>query len=95
MITKTETYFMGFHLMLDSGVFLKPKWYDLPRRFGLRNRYRHYTCPKGAVMIGNEGSPDCFMTVRDEDYNALINSNIPVPEPKHNLARFQGLRSVM
>ncbi len=95
MITKTKTYFMGFRLLIDEGVNLKPRWYDLPRRLGFRKRYRHYTCPKGAVIIGNEGSPDRFMTVRDEDYNALINSNIPVLEPKDNLSLIQGLRQVM
>lgn len=90
MIRKTRTYFMGYRLLIDQGVNLKPRWYDLPRRLGFRKPYRHYTTPKGAVILGNEGNPDRFMTVRDEDHNALINSNIPGISPHDNLVNLAG-----
>ena len=72
---------MGYRLMIDVGVILKPKWYDLPRRLGFRKRVKQYTTPKASVLLSNENR---FMTVRDEDYNALLNSpDFPRP-PKRD-----------
>ena len=83
MIRKTNTYFMGYRLLIDAGVYLKPRWYDLPKQLGLRAREKHYTTPKGNVLLSNELR---FMTVRDEDYNDLLNSpDFPRPEPRDNL----------
>ena len=82
MITKTDTYFMGYRLMIDRGVILKPKWYDLPRRLGFRKLVKQYTVPKGSVILGNDLG---FMTVRDEDYHDLVNNpDFPRPEPRDN-----------
>ena len=84
MIKKTATYFMGYRLLIDVGVYLKPRWYDLPRRFRLRNREKHYTTPKDSVLLSNENR---FMTVRDEDYDDLLNSpDFPRPEPRDNMS---------
>lgn len=83
MINKTNTYFMGYRLLIDRGVILKPKWYDLPRLLGLRKRVKTYATPKDSVLLSNGNR---FMTVRDEDYDALFNSpDFPRPEPRDNL----------
>lgn len=85
MIKKTATYFMGYRLLIDSGVTLKPRWYDLPRLLGLRKRTKTYATPKDSVLLSNENR---FMTVRDEDYDALLNSpDFPRPEARDNLAQ--------
>ena len=83
MIEKTDTYFIGFRVMIDRGVIHKPKWYDLPRRLGFRKRVKQYTTPKGSVLLSKENH---FMTVRDEDFYDLLNSpDFPRPEPRDNL----------
>ena len=84
MLKQTNTYFMGYRLLIDWGVYLKPKRYDLLRRLGFRKRVKQYTVPKGSVLLSNENR---FMTVRDEDYHDLVNNpDFPRPPVRDPLA---------
>jgi len=85
MIRKTSTYFMGYRLLIDQGVMLKPRRYDLPRRLGFRKLVKHYTVPKGSVIVGSDRR---FITVRDEDADELFNNpDFPTPEAIDRLVR--------
>lgn len=69
MITTTHTHLMGYRLLIDEGVILKPRWWQILRLLGLRKRELHYTTPQGSVILSKV---NMFMTVRREDFNALI-----------------------
>lgn len=87
MIERTGTYFLGYRILIDHGVALKPRWYDLPRRLGLRAWVMHFTTPEGNVLL-SDGMR--FMTVRVTDYQDLLSSpDFPRPEPRDNLALVQ------
>lgn len=87
MIEKTGTYFLGYRILIDHGVALKPRWWDLPRRFGWRAPEYHFTTPLGSVLLSDDFGR---MTVRVTDYKDLLsNPDFPRPKPRDNLALVQ------
>ena len=70
MIEKTDTLFLGYRVFVDHGVIIKPKWWDILRLIGLRERKITHTVPKGQVLLNKENH---FMTVRGEDLHSLYN----------------------
>ena len=84
MIKTTDTMFLGYRILLDYGVIIKPKWWDIPRRLGLRKPEVYHTTPKGSVILSKENR---FMTVRVDDYHDLLNSpDFPRPPARDSLA---------
>lgn len=84
MITKTDTYFLGYRILIDEGVALKPRWWDLPRLLRLRKRKLTYATPSWSVVLTKNNR---FMTVRQEDYHALLHEpDFPRPPKRDPLA---------
>jgi hypothetical protein len=71
MLEKSNTYFMGYRLLIDHGVALKPRWWDIPRRLGWSKSEIYFTTPVGSVIIDNLNR---CMTVRQINLNDLLNN---------------------
>ncbi len=70
MITKTDTMILGYRLHIDEGVTLKPRWWEILIRVGIRPARIHYATPSNAVLLCEQHG---FMTVRREDAQELLN----------------------
>lgn len=78
-IEQSNTYFLGYRIFIDDGVIIKPRWWEILRRLGLRKKRHTYTVPKGNVLLSKQ---NYFMTVRREDMDDLFNHpDFPRPEP--------------
>ena len=84
MIERTGTYFLGYRILIDYGVALKPRWWQIFKRLGWAKPEYHFTTPLGSVILSKERG---FMTVRVTDYADLLNSpDFPRPPKRDPLA---------
>ncbi len=80
MIERTGTYFLGYRILIDHGVALKPRWWQIFKRLGWAGPEYTFTTPLGSVILSKENR---FMTVRSTDYQDLLSSpDFPRPEPR-------------
>jgi len=57
--------FAGLRVHLHAGVTVAPRWFDLPRRLGLRAKKRVHIIPKGrAYFMADKRA----VVIRDDDW---------------------------
>ena len=80
MLTKTDTYFLGYRLSIDDGIAIESRWWEIFRRLGWRKPRIKYVVEKGTVLLAKGFGT---MIVRREDMEALLHDpDFPRPEPR-------------